>query len=57
MAQPKTVTARGVNYDGSCFRGVVPMEIVKRYGIEDGDNLIWDDDGEGEITVRPPRKD
>lgn len=56
MGELKTVTSRSVHFDGSSFKGTVPKEIADRYGLEDGDNLLWSDDGEGEIKVRPPER-
>jgi len=30
------------------------MEIARRYDIQKGDTVVWDDDGSGEVTVRLP---
>lgn len=55
VQQSKTVTGRTVQEtgDGSLV-STIPAEIARRYGIQKGDTVVWDDDGSGEVMVRPP---
>lgn len=39
------------------MRAVVPSEIANRYDIDDGDTLMWEDDGQGTVKVHPPEKE
>ncbi len=45
-----------VNHVGSSLRVVIPHKIVKLFGIEDGDTLVWEDDlRSGRIVVKKTR--
>lgn len=57
MGQPQTVTGRKVQEVNGSRTSTIPSEIAERYGIEKGDTVIWHDEGEGEIRVRPPSKE
>lgn len=54
----KTVTGRTVQETGDGgLISTIPAEIARRYDINKGDTVIWDDDGSGEVSVRLPREE